>query len=130
MKSFKSYLREAAGPRETIDLGKSPKVKAFVKKAFPDYRKRKVTFRVTDSVTLSGGYWSGGSRTEWFGVQPNGARFPLTYPTNPPQFAGGGKPPVFKITDIKWVAEGGSFGGKPSSLTFYVSSGWRGALEK
>ncbi len=125
--SVESDLREALGKRETFDLGKAPTIKAFVKKAFPSYRKRRVTFRVANSVSLSGGFWDGGSRTEWFGVRSDGRRTPLTYPTAPPQF-GGGKVPTFKITDDMWVAQGGTSLGKPASLTFHVSSNWRNTL--
>lgn len=115
-------LREAARTVPLSPWQSNPKVKKFVKKAFPDYRKRAVRFHVGDnqSVTLSGGYWDGGSRTEWFGLRPDGSRFPLTYPTNPPQY-GGGKPPSVKITDTQLVARGGSFASKPTTLTFYVT---------
>ena len=115
-------LREGFAKRVVVELGKNPQVKKFVKKAFPQYRKRRVTFRVgADSVTLGGGYWDGGSRTEWFGIRPDGSRYPLQFPTAPPQF-GGGKEPTVKITDDKMVAEGGTSFGKPATLTFHVTS--------
>lgn len=115
-------LREARGNRVAVQLSSNPKVKAFVKKAFPDYRKREVVFNVGagQEVSLSGGYWDGGSRTEWFGIRPDGSRYALTYPTAPPQF-GGGKVPTVKVTDRDLVARGGSFAAKPVTLSFFVT---------
>lgn len=110
--------------RVVVDMNKNPKVKAFVKKFDPTYRKRKVGFNVgATSVELHSGFWSGGSRTEWHGVLDNGDRYPLTYPTAPPQF-GGGKAPKAKIGRGTFVAQGGIFQGKKSTYTFHVTAEW------
>lgn len=98
-----------------------PKFKDFVKKAFPSYGKREVSLVLgTNSVELRGGYWDEGSRTEWFGLRPDGSSFPLTYPTAPAHF-GGGKAPRFEVEDGKILAQGGTSMGKPSSLKFYMT---------
>lgn len=109
--------------RVPLILNQNAKVKALVKRAFPGYRKRNVGFAIHasgESVTLSGGFWDGGSRTEWFGVKSNGSRFSVTFPTDPPEFSGG-KPPQFRLTDDKMIVQGGTSLGKPSTLTFHVT---------
>ncbi len=112
------------GKRVVVDLSKNPKIKAFVKRFDPTYRKKKVGFNVgATSVELHTGFWSGGSRTEWHGVLDNGDRYPLSYPTAPPQF-GGGKAPKAKIGRGTFVAQGGMFQGKKSTYTFHVHADW------
>ncbi len=112
------------GKRVVVDLSKNPQIKAFVKRFDPTYRKKKVGFNVgATSVELHTGFWSGGSRTEWFGVLENGDRYPLSYPTAPPRF-GGGKTPKAKIGRGTFVAQGGIFQGKKSTYTFHVHADW------
>lgn len=114
--------------RVVVDMSKNPKVKAFVKRFDPTYRKRKVGFNVgVTSVELHSGFWSDGSRTEWHGVLENGDRYPLSYPTAPPQF-GGGRAPKAKIGRGTFVAQGGVFRGKQSTYTFHVTTEFAQAM--
>jgi len=112
------------GKRVVVELSKNPKIKAFVKRFDPTYRKKKVGFNVgASTVELHSGFWSGGSRTEWHGVLDNGDRYPLSYPTAPPQF-GGGKTPSAKIGRGTFVAQGGTSSGKKATYTFHVHADW------
>lgn len=89
-------------------------------------RKRSIRVCVTDApVTLHGGYWDGGSRSEYWGMLKSGTRVTLNYPTAPPQF-GGGQPPSVMPTDDMAIVQGGVFCGKESFLTVYVTKmeGW------
>ena len=112
------------GKRVVVELSKNPKIKAFVKRFDPTYRKKKVGFNVgATKVELHSGFWDGGSRTEWHGVLDNGDRYPLSYPTAPPQF-GGGKTPTAKIGRGTFVAQGGTSMGKKATYTFHVTVEW------
>ena len=120
-----SQMLSEGTKRVVVDLSKNAAIKAFVKRFDPTYRKKKVGFNVgATSVELHTGFWSGGSRTEWHGVLDNGDRYPLSYPTAPPQFGGGGKPPKAKIGRGTFVAQGGIFQGKKSTYTFHVTVEW------
>ena len=89
-------------------------------------RKQSLRVIVTDGpVEMSGGYWDGGSRSEYHGMTKSGSRVALSYPTAPPQF-GGGSPGSVAPTDDMSVVRGGVFCGKESGLTVYVNKldGW------
>lgn len=83
------------------------------------YRKRSVTLYDQESATLTGGYWSGGSRAQ-YGLYDlaTGKISPLTYPTNPPQF-GGTPAPTIAIEPGTVVVRGGTSDGKPAFLSIY-----------
>lgn len=84
-------------------------------------RKQSIRIIVTDQpVELNGGYWDGGSRSEYWGMQKTGSRTRLSYPTAPPQF-GGGAPGSVMPTDEVAVVRGGVFCGNESGLTVYVN---------
>lgn len=98
-------------------------LKAFIRRAFPGYRKHKADVTIGQgAVVLSGGYWDDGSRSEWRLVELHGTFVTkaLLYPTAPPQF-GGTAPPSQPIQGRNIVAETGTFRGKPSTLHLYMS---------
>lgn len=89
-------------------------------------KKNSLSIVVTDKpVELNGGYWDGGSRSEYWGMTKSGSRVALSYPTAPPQF-GGGAPGSVAPTDDMAVVRGGVFCGNVSGLTIYVNKldGW------
>lgn len=94
-------------------------------------RKQTIRVIVTDKpVELNGGYWDGGSRSEYWGMLKSGTRVTLQYPTAPPQF-GGGAPGSVMPTDDMAVIRGGVFCGKESGLTVYVNKldGWMRSID-
>lgn len=89
-------------------------------KKFWGTKKNSLRFVVTDQpVTLSGGYWDGGSRDEYHGMTKTGT-VALAYPTDPPQF-GGGQPTSFLPSDNLAIVHGGVFCGNTRALTVYVA---------
>lgn len=98
-----------------------PRLKDVIKAAFPRYRKHSIVVNFTDKVWLSGGYWDGGSRTEWEGLNLNTRRsFRLSYPTAPACF-GGGETPTAEVGNGKAVVQGGISCGKPAMLGIYLT---------
>lgn len=74
---------------------------------------------VTDKpVSLYGGYWDGGSRNVYWGMNKDGVAKSLSYPTAPPQFGGGKEPDVMPTEDLV-IAQGGTFCGKDRQVWFY-----------
>jgi hypothetical protein len=82
------------------------------------YRRKTVFLVNTETATLSGGYWSGGSRSQ-YGLYTLAARRPepLAYPTAPPQFGGAQAPTVTEPGS--YVIKGGTSSGKQAILTVY-----------
>ena len=72
-------------------------------------RKRIARIYASETVTLSGGSWSGGSVSAYRGI---GFDVPA-YPTSPPQF-GGGEVPTVTLEPGKMIFESGMFCGKAS----------------
>jgi hypothetical protein len=89
-------------------------------KKFFGTTKTKMRITVTERpVTLSGGYWQDGSRDEYWGLMLSGARQALKYPTSPREY-GGGEPTQVMPTEDMAVIQGGTFLGKPATLSAYV----------
>jgi hypothetical protein len=86
---------------------------------------RVVAMGADGKVTLSGGYWDGGSREEYSTLTKNGRMGMVNYPTTPREF-GGGDAPTVALTDGIAIVKGGVFLGKVAGLTLYVTShdGW------
>ena len=78
-------------------------------------RKRKLSIYTCESVTLSGTYWDGGSRSSYTGIR---CSLP-SMSTSPPQFGGDKTPPTVEIGNGKMVLENGVFCGKPN-VTLWV----------
>ncbi len=94
-------------------------------KKFWGTKKSKVRVTVTDRpVRTYGGYWSGGSRSEWWLHRMSGAIMcGLSVRTDP--FDSSGDPEYTPTKDTA-VVQGGISEGKPSTLGIYVTSkeGW------
>lgn len=94
-------------------------------KKFWGTKKSTVRVTVTDKpVRTYGGYWSGGSRSEWWMQKREGGIVcGLSVKTNP--FDNGGDPEYTPTAD-RAVVQGGTFNGKPAALSIYVTSkeGW------
>ena len=89
-------------------------------KKFFGTSKTKMRIVVTERpVSLSGGYWQDGSRDEYHGLMLSGARQSLKYPTSPMEYGGGTAPDVMPTEDMA-IIQGGTFLGKPATLTAYV----------
>jgi hypothetical protein len=97
-----------------------------VGKKFFNTKKNTLRIVVTDHpVEMNDGYWSGGSRSEYYGMTKSGSQVPLSYPTAPREF-GGGEPTKVMPTDDMAVVQGGCFCGKTRQLWVYVNKidGW------
>lgn len=93
---------------------------AFVRRAFPGYRRHAVFLHPSSSVALSGGYFDGGSITSWHLFTTAGAALPTpSYPTRPPQF-GGGSAPTHEIAHGTVLVSGGTFCGRPAVLGLHM----------
>ena len=93
-----------------------PQFRDLMRRAVPSYRRHEIIVHPTTSVTLSGAYWDGGSRSEWFKVDRNGVR--TGYPGGHPGYGG---PPekVVTLGQGFLVMEDGVMCGKRATLTFY-----------
>lgn len=85
-------------------------------------RKRQATVKETDKVTLSGGYWDGGSKDEYYAWDKGFTSLRPLSTTGAPQFDQR-EVPVVELTDDVVVVRMGWFCGKPVTPTFYVKSG-------
>lgn len=94
-------------------------------KKFWGTKKNGLRVIITDKpVRTYGGYWSGGSRSEWWMQRKSGGALTgLSVRTNP--FDSGGDPEYTPTADAA-IVQGGTFNGKPSTLTVYITSkeGW------
>lgn len=78
-------------------------------------RKKTVSITIAERVSLYGGYWDSGSRTEWsLRRLSDGARFDLSYPSS------GGETPTVEIPVGHAVVRGGISMGKDAMIGFYV----------
>jgi hypothetical protein len=105
--------------REDITKQTHPEYWKLILKAIPDYRKRSASVCFTDSVTLNGRYWSGGSINYYHlvgkcGVKqiPNRTDFPFTAPDTEIHFQ--------SEPDWDAVVESGYFCGKKSHAVLYL----------
>jgi hypothetical protein len=107
---------------EVTGWQKIPDLAAIVRATFPQYKRRIVTVRAAESVTLHGLNWSGGSRSEYVGctldAQATGSS--LRYSALAPwvNHAEGASVP---IPPGMVMVEGGTFCGKPSLLRITVN---------
>ena len=102
-----------------VTIKQHPALAQFLSRAFPAYRKHKAIIRSTCGVELSGGSWSGGSRSTFTGVTLQGTHVPLNYSTTPVEF--GGKPsPEIVLTPDFVILESGTFCGKPATVTVHA----------
>lgn len=104
-----------------VNIKDHPALSAFLRRAFPSYRKHKAIIRPSQSVTLSGGYWDGGSRSSYFGATLAGTEVPLRYNTAPAQFNGGAPDRSVLLDSDLVVLEAGTFCGKPATVTLFAT---------
>lgn len=88
-------------------------------------KKRKaILARPTEKVVLSGTYWDGGSRSDYFLVDLKTMQArPLAH-YSPPQFGGPREDPAVELQPHQAVVEAGVFCGKPSTPTVYFHPAW------
>ena len=103
----------------TITKASHPKEWALIKLAFPDYKKHRALMIETESTTLTGRYWSDGSKDNYVTVNANGCKglskvcdrhdYPLATPDA-----------VVDLTDGTKVVQCGIFCGKPGHAYLYT----------
>jgi hypothetical protein len=107
---------------EIANWKKDPSVAAIVAATFPDYRRKTVTIRAAENVTLYDLNWSGGTRAEYRACTLDGKAAGNTDRYNhvaPWQNAAEGA--SVPIPSGMVVVRGGHFCGKPSLLTIHVN---------
>lgn len=104
---------------ETYVLKDVPSLKALINVALP-YRKTKAFVTLADTVTLSGTYWDGGSRSTYTAVNIATLRVATAKQYNPPQFGGPTMAPKVELPPGVAIVEHGTFCGKPSTARVYV----------
>lgn len=88
-------------------------------------KKRKaILARPTEKVALSGTYWDGGSRSDYFLVNLNTMQARPLARYNPPQFGGPKEDPVVELQPHQAVVVTGFSFGKPSTPTIYFHPAW------
>lgn len=86
-----------------------------------DYNGRKVKLKVAEKVTLSGTYWSGGSKSTYIALNLATMEVHVAPGMAPPQFGGPSDPPVVPLTDGMAIVEHSVFCGKDMGLTVYIN---------
>lgn len=86
------------------------------------YDGRKIKIRVTDSVSLMGTYWDGGSRSTYSGLNLASMESVSLPQFNPPQFGGPSSPPEVPLIENLAIVEHSIFCGKDTGLTIYISA--------
>lgn len=105
-----------------LNLANNAAVKKLVLAADPAYRKHKASLNVADTMTLSGTYWDGGSRSTYTAVDIATGRASTAEQFAPPQFNGPSAAPRVAIPDGIAIVETGTFCGKPATARVTVNS--------
>jgi len=105
----------------TLDLKAAPEVLRVIRAADPSYRKHKTILRVCDSVTLSGTYWDGGSRSSYTAVDLATGRSKGAPQYDPPQFGGPSTAPRVSIPEGVAIVQTGIFCGKTATAFIYLN---------
>lgn len=101
---------------------KDESIARLVRATFPQYRRKKVYIRASETVTFSDLNWSGGTRSEYractLAGEPRGSmdKYHALAPWDPRQVEGATAP----IAPGCCVVRGGYFCGKESLLAIYV----------
>ena len=103
----------------------------IVRAALPAYRKHSILVTVTDSVQLTGRYWSGGSKSVYIGLrfEPPRSETGLGYwhrarqfpAVSPPPFGPGGDDETVPLTATYCVLKTGTFYGKESTAHLFIT---------
>lgn len=89
-------------------------------KAVGSRKKKAIIAPRRSCVHISGTYWDGGSRSDWFLVKLATKEVrPLAH-QNPPQFGGPKEDPIQPLEPGWALIEAGVFCGKPSTPTIYL----------
>lgn len=102
---------------DLIQLKEHPAIAALVR---PLSRKHKAFVQRTDTVVLSGTYWSGGSRSSYFLVDIASKKATPLDHVAPAQYGGPKNDPVQTLQPGQAVVEAGVFCGKPATPTVYL----------
>mgnify|MGYP000446863879 CR=1 FL=1 len=103
-----------------VTLKDFPEIERVIRAANPKYRKHKAIVVAGPRVTLHGTYWSGGSRTSYFGVNLSTFQCGGAPHYNPPQFGGPQSDPVVNLEPGAAIVALGTFCGKTATATVYV----------
>lgn len=103
---------------DVVDLEKGSRLAEIVR--LVGSRKRRVIMsRPATTVTLSGTYWSGGSRSDYWLVDLNTNQAQPLAHANPSQFGGPVQDPEIQLQPNQVVVKTGVFCGKPATPTIY-----------
>lgn len=105
----------------TVDLKTAPEIIRVIRAVDPSYRKHKAILRVCESVTLSGTYWDGGSRSSYAAVDLLTGRNKGAPQYNPPQFGGPKTDPCVSIPEGVAIVQTGVFCGKTATAFVYLN---------
>jgi hypothetical protein len=103
-----------------ITLTQHPEVKALVRAAFPDYKKKTVTLVDRNKCELYGTYWDGGTRYEYVAVDLTTKRSKGAPQYRPAEFGGPKTTPVVHIPPGVVIVQGGVFCGRTARAKLYV----------
>lgn len=107
-------------PIQTVILKDHPELLAVVRAVDPSYRKPKAVVRVGETVTLSGTYWSGGTRSTYTAVSLATKQSSGAPQYNPPQFGGPASDPIVTLPEGAVIVETGTFCGKKATAVINV----------
>jgi len=100
--------------------GNEPNVQRLAQAVFPSYRGRKFSFKVADSVALTGTYWDGGSRSSYGGVNLSNFQAASLPQFAPPLHGGPIQTPEVEVRPGMAVVKHSIFCGRDTGITFYV----------
>lgn len=104
-----------------LELAKHPELTRVIRAVAPKYRKHKVIVNVTESVTLHGTYWSGGSRSTYHAVNLSNMVCSGSPRYNPPQFGGPQADPQVVLPEGAAIVSLGVFCGKTATATIFLN---------
>jgi hypothetical protein len=106
---------------QALELKTAPEVLRLIRAADPSYRKTRAYLHVSESVSLSGTYWDGGSRSTYTAVDLATGRSKGAPQYDPPQFGGPRAAPVVVIPEGVAIVETGVFCGKTANASVYIN---------
>jgi hypothetical protein len=109
--------------RETLTIAQYPRIKKLVLAADPSYKKKSVFVSSSETISIGGTYWSGGSKSTYHAVKLDTLAVLQGKQFNPPQFGGPAVNPEVAIPAGVAIIETGIFCGKTATahITFHPS---------
>lgn len=104
-----------------LKLKAHPELIRIIRAADPSYRKHDCILHPTETVTLSGTYWSGGSRSTYTAVNIATGMSSGAPQYNPPQFGGPQSDPQVSVPEGIAIVKTGTFCGKTAAATIYLN---------